>query len=175
VVAPGFPGSAWQKWLTRLWVRDREHDGARMTGLDYRLPDRPVSPGETPDPARFHVIERMGPRALLTSHAAGSTVPQATPTILGGWAFGHGVPVESVVLSVDGGETWRPAALGDAPDSAFGWRRFGFTITPGQAGPLMVMPRAILADGTTQPVEASAWNPKGYCNNACQRLALVAA
>jgi sulfite oxidase len=175
VVAPGFPGSAWQKWLTRIWVRDREHDGARMTGLDYRLPDLPVSPDETPDPARFHVIERMGPRALLTSHADGSVVPGGAPTVLGGWAFGHGVPVESVMVSLDGGVAWRPATLGDAPDSPFGWRRFSIAFSPAAAGPLMVMPRAILADGTVQPVVESAWNPKGYCNNACQRLELVAA
>ena len=31
-----------------LWVRDREHDGTKMTGYDYRLPKRPVAPGETP-------------------------------------------------------------------------------------------------------------------------------
>ena len=33
-----FPGSAWQKWLSRISLRDREHDGALMTETDYRLP-----------------------------------------------------------------------------------------------------------------------------------------
>ena len=45
VVAPGYPGSAWQKWLTRIAIREREHDGAGMTGLYYRLPRKPVRPG----------------------------------------------------------------------------------------------------------------------------------
>src|SRR5690606_23088587 len=32
---PGWPGSASQKWLTRIWIRDKEHDGAGMTGFSY--------------------------------------------------------------------------------------------------------------------------------------------
>jgi DMSO/TMAO reductase YedYZ molybdopterin-dependent catalytic subunit len=34
MVAPGFPGSAWQKWLARIELRDREHDGEKMRGTD---------------------------------------------------------------------------------------------------------------------------------------------
>ncbi len=41
VVAPGYPGSAWQKWLDRLDIRDREHDGEKMGGTDYRSPSSP--------------------------------------------------------------------------------------------------------------------------------------
>ena len=37
LLAPGFPGSAQGKWLKRLWVRDREHDGLGMLGKSYRL------------------------------------------------------------------------------------------------------------------------------------------
>lgn len=45
LIVPGWPGSLSQKWLTRIWVRDREHDGPGMTGLSYRLPVRPLAPG----------------------------------------------------------------------------------------------------------------------------------
>lgn len=45
VVAAGYPGSAASaKWLTRIWVRDREHDGPGMTGTAYRVPT-PVPDG----------------------------------------------------------------------------------------------------------------------------------
>lgn len=171
IVAPGFPGSAWQKWLTRIWVRDREHDGARMTGLDYRLPRRPLRPGETPDPADFAVIEGMPPRALITSHAAGSTVAAGAKTLLGGWVWGHGRAVASVGFSLDGGRSWSDAALGPERDGPFAWRRFEARITT-PMGPFTILARATLADGETQPLEA-VWNPKGYCNNACQRLPLI--
>ncbi len=170
IVAPGFPGSAWQKWLTRIWVRDREHDGARMTGLDYRLPRRPVRPGETPDPADFAVIEGMPPRALITSHPAGSIVAAGAETLLGGWAWGHGRAVASVGVSLDGGDRWIEAALAPEPDERFAWRRFEARIMA-PAGSFTILARATLADGETQPLEAM-WNPKGYCNNACQRLPL---
>jgi DMSO/TMAO reductase YedYZ molybdopterin-dependent catalytic subunit len=45
IVAPGWAGSVSQKWLTRIWVRDREHDGPGMTGLSYRVPRHPVAAG----------------------------------------------------------------------------------------------------------------------------------
>ncbi len=124
IVAPGFPGSAWQKWLTRIWVRDREHDGARMTGLDYRLPRRPIRPGDTPDPAEFAVIEGMPPRALITSHAAGSAVAAGSEIRLGGWAWGHGRSIASVAVSLDGGGSWSEAALTPETTEPFAWRRF---------------------------------------------------
>ena len=44
VVAPGWPGSCSQKWLTRIWVRDQVHDGPKMTGTSYRVPGYPVAP-----------------------------------------------------------------------------------------------------------------------------------
>lgn len=174
IVAPGFPGSAWQKWLDRLWVRDREHDGARMTGLDYRLPRVPVQPGETPDPALFDVITHMPPRALITSHAEGATVPAGADATLGGWAWGHGRDVAAVDVSLDGGRSWIAAALGEAPETAWGWRRFTVS-APAPRGSFEAIPRAKLADGEAQPLDAAAWNPKGYLNNGCQRLRLVGA
>ncbi len=173
IVAPGYPGSAWQKWLTRIWVRDREHDGARMTGLDYRLPRRPVRPGETPDPADFDVIETMPPRALITSHADGGTVPAGAAIAVGGWAWGHGRTVASVAVSLDGGRSWSEATLAPATDERFAWRRFAAEVTA-PSGPFTILARATLTDGETQPLEAI-WNPKGYCNNACQRLTLIGA
>ena len=107
IVAPGYPGSAWQKWLSRIWVRDREHDGARMTGLDYRLPRRPLTPGETPDPADFAVITGMPPRALITSHAAGSQVPAARRSC---WRAGPGATAEPSPPSRSASTRARPGA-----------------------------------------------------------------
>src|SRR5581483_1544590 len=74
VVAPGFPGSAWQKWLNRIWVRDREHDGEKMTGTDYRLPRHPVAPGQKPDASDFAVIVDMPVKSLITFPAAGAVL-----------------------------------------------------------------------------------------------------
>src|SRR5215216_404520 len=37
LVIPGWPGSLSHKWLTRIWIRDKEHDGQGMTGASYRV------------------------------------------------------------------------------------------------------------------------------------------
>ena len=42
---PGWTGSASQKWLTRVQIRDREHDGQGMKGTSYRVPTVPLVPG----------------------------------------------------------------------------------------------------------------------------------
>ena len=59
LVVPGWPGSCSQKWLTRVWLRDVVHDGAKMTGTSYRVPNRRVAPGEKVGKKDFVIIEAM--------------------------------------------------------------------------------------------------------------------
>ena len=172
VVAPGFPGSAWQKWLSRLWVRDREHDGARMTGLDYRLPRRPVGPGETPDPADFAVIEDMPVRSLITTLRPGEPARTGQALRIGGWAYAGASAVTSVDISTDGGTHWSPARL-SPPASQWAWARFEAQFTPEAAGRATILARASDARGHVQLVTPDNWNPKGYCCNACHRVDLT--
>lgn len=173
VVAPGFPGSAWQKWLARLELRDREHDGPKMTGLDYRLPTAPIRPGETPDPAIFAVIEDMPVKALVTHPAEGATARRDAPLEIRGFAWAGHTPVDRVHVSTDGGITWSAAAIEPA-EGPFAWRRFRFTWTPDQPGPATVIARAVDAAGRVQPLDQT-WNPRGYCNNGCQRVGVTVA
>src|SRR5215210_209834 len=51
LVIPGWPGSASQKWLTRITLRDKEHDGPGMTEFSYRVAIKPMVPGDKGDPA----------------------------------------------------------------------------------------------------------------------------
>jgi DMSO/TMAO reductase YedYZ molybdopterin-dependent catalytic subunit len=174
IVAPGYPGSAWQKWLSRIWVRDREHDGARMTGLDYRLPRRPILPGVAPDPKDFEVITRMGPRAIITSHRAGTIVAADDDVLVEGWAWGHGTAISKVEISTDQGENWSASTV-EPGVSSYAWQRFAAPVrTPGRSAAFTVMPRVTLVTGEMQPLIQAPWNPKGYCNNGCQRLELIA-
>ena len=166
IVAPGFPGSAWQKWLTRLVVRDREHDGAKMTGLDYRMPRQPVRPGETPDPAMFDVITDMPVKSLITEPAADFRT--AGPILISGFAWSGAVPVARVDVSTDGGATWQRAVLEES-DSPWAWRRFtAFALLSGR-GEVELIARATDAEGRTQPMDP-VWNPRGYLNNAVHRI-----
>ncbi|MHA7873242.1 MAG: molybdopterin-dependent oxidoreductase, partial [Hyphococcus sp.] len=64
LVAPGWPGSCSQKWLTRIELRDRVHDGAKMTGQSYRVPAYPVAPGTDVPDEDMRIIEAMPVKSL---------------------------------------------------------------------------------------------------------------
>ena len=57
LVVPGWAGSASQKWLTRITIRDKEHDGPGMTEFSYRTAIKPMVPGGKADPANFRILE----------------------------------------------------------------------------------------------------------------------
>lgn len=63
--ARGITGAAWGKWLTRLWVRNQTHDGAKMAAPAYRVPIEPVAAGSHVfnDPVRRH-LDRPTPSTL---------------------------------------------------------------------------------------------------------------
>ena len=172
LVAPGFPGSASQKWITRVEVRDHEHDGERMLNLHYRLPRvpvRPLAPGERYDDSVFEVITDVPMRAVVTAPHDGFAAPAGAQLVVRGHAWSGHTPLAKVELSVDGGKSWQVTELGPLPD-AFAWRRFTATLAPPSAGPIEIIARASDVAGRSQPLESAAWNPKGYCNNTVHRV-----
>ncbi len=168
IVAPGFPGSAWQKWLDRISLRPVQHDGEKMQGTNYRLPLDPVKPGETLDESRFTIITDMPVKSLITRPVPGFVVNVGQTLEVAGFAWSGSVPVAGVQISCDGGENWAQAAL-EPGEGPFAWRRFRAEFSIAKAGPLLVMARARDIDGNAQPFEI-AWNPRGYCNNQVQRV-----
>ena len=172
IVAPGFPGSASQKWIRRIEIRDCEHDGERMLNLHYRLPRapvRPLGPGERYDEAQFEVITDVPVRAVITAPHDDFAAPAGAPLAVRGHAWSGHTPLKKVELSIDGGGSWRPTVLGPLPDT-FAWRRFTATLAPPPAGPVEIIARASDADGRAQPLTSAPWNPKGYCNNTVHRV-----
>lgn len=170
LIAPGYPGSASQKWITRVAVRDCEHDGERMRGLHYRLPRRPVRPGEACDPADFDVITDMPVRSVVTSPRTGFTAPAGRLLSVRGFAWSGHTPLAGVAVSFDDARTWQPASLAPLA-GAFAWRRFTATLTEPPTGPITIVARASDTAGRAQPLDSAPWNPRGYCNNTVHRLA----
>lgn len=165
IVAPGFPGSAWQKWLREIRVLDREHDGAKMTGLDYRMPRTPLKPGDATEGVPFDVITDMPVKSLITAPQEGFAARGKVS--VRGFAWSGHVPVAQVEVSADGGASWQPACL--APEAErWAWRRFEAELDL-SAGPAEIMARATDTNGTAQPLDA-VWNPRGYLNNAVHRV-----
>ena len=72
LIVPGWAGSLSTKWLTRIWVRDKEHDGPGMGGFSYRVPKTPIVPGSKGDEKDMAILESMPVRSVITFPADGA-------------------------------------------------------------------------------------------------------
>ena len=169
LVAPGYPGSAFQKWLTRVEIRNREHDGERMTGIYYRLPRRPVRYGEPYDLAEFEIITDMPVKSLITVPHDGFAVPAGTALAIRGHAWSGHSPVANVEISTDHGQGWTQADLAP-PADRFAWRRFTAALDNPPPGEIEIIARATDSEGRSQPLACVPWNPLGFCNNMVHRV-----
>ncbi|GAB4200818.1 MAG: molybdopterin-dependent oxidoreductase [Wenzhouxiangellaceae bacterium] len=169
LVIPGWPASCSHKWLNRIQLRDQVHDGPKMTGMSYRVPERPMAPGDDAAQVEFKIIGRMPVKSMITWPASNTVLVDAVCEVRGhAWA-GERV-VERVEVSIDFGATWQTAAL-EPPPNPGAWQRFRANVRFPQSGYYEVWARAIDEAGVSQPFVA-AWNPKGYLNNAVHRLPL---
>jgi len=171
LVAPGFPGSCSQKWLTRVWVRNKVHDGSKMTGTAYRVPNHPVAPGSKVPTKEFVIIEEMPVKSLITSPMSRSTTASRDIEVRG-HAWGGAHEVVEMAVSFDFGQTWHKAQL-DKPVNPFAWQQWRTKITLPEPGYYEIWARATNNKGISQP-HALGWNPKGYLNNSMHRVAVTA-
>ncbi len=168
LVVPGWPGSCSQKWLTRIELRDRVHDGPKMTGTSYRVPRYPVAPGDKVPKEDFDIIERMPVKSLITAPETGSA--QGRELEVRGHAWSGDRTVRAVDLSIDFGASWMAAEL-DPPVNEGAWQNWRRRVAFPEAGYYEVWARATDGAGEMQPF-AIDWNPKGYLNNTMHRVAL---
>ncbi len=171
LVVPGFPASTAHKWMNRIEVRDIVHDGAKMGGQSYRVPNRPVYPGEKVDNADMIIMEHMPVKSLVTFPANGAKVGMETEVRGHAWV-GHRT-VTSLDISVDFGATWQKAELDD-PVNPGAWQNWRTKVSfPRGVGYYEVWARATDSEGDMQP-HAWDWNPRGYWNNTMHRVGLMA-
>jgi hypothetical protein len=167
VVAPGWAGDSWTKWLTSIRVLDQEHDGFWMT-CAYRHPGRPVAPGVAVPLDRMRPVTSLRIKSVIASPLDGAQLDPGRSTTIRGVAWGAD-PLTAVDVSVDGGRVWKPAALIASQRTRFGWRQWEFAWTPPQASYFTILARARDAAGNTQPLDQE-WNQSGYLWNAVQRV-----
>ena len=128
LIIPGWPGSLSAKWLTRIWVRDREHDGPGMGGTSYRVAIKPMIPGDKPDMKNFRDLESMPVRSIITSPANGAKLSRARARC--GCAAPPGTATRRSGASMCRSTTarrWRPAQL-QPPKNRYDWRRWTATV-----------------------------------------------
>lgn len=174
LIVPGWPGSVSAKWLTRIWVREREHDGQGMGGTSYRIPVSPIVPGTNADgKANFRNLEAMPTRSIITSPANGARSAAGTRELaLRGAAWGGENEVREVHVSADGGQSWTPMAV-QPQRNRYDWHRWTGAVRLPADGYYELWVRATDARGLMQPHVAQNWNPQGYGANPMHRVAVL--
>ena len=171
LVAGGWPASASGKWLDRLVVRNRVHDGAKMGGQSYRIPCKPVQPGSTVSDDEMCIIESMPVKSLITYPKTGGILKTQQKLKVRGHAWAGELEVSKVDISIDFGASWQSTKV-LKPANRLAWQSWNTEIAFPKSGYYEVWARATDSSGNMQPMILPGWNPKGYLNNACHRIAV---
>ena len=171
LVAGGWPASVSGKWVNRISVRDIVHDGPKMTGTAYRVPCKSVAPGEKVKDEDMCIIESMPVKSLITYPKTGAMIKKEKILSIRGHAWAGDFEVSKMEYSIDFGATWETCTL-DKPANRLAWQHFSADIKFPKTGYYEVWARATDSNGVSQPMVVPGWNPKGYLNNACHRIAV---
>jgi sulfite dehydrogenase (cytochrome) subunit A len=171
LVVPGCYGTYWVKHVSEIEVVDQVYEGFWMKPA-YRVPDNDcacVEPGTAP--AATRPIGRFNVRSFITSIQDGARIRAGQQTAVRGIAFDGGQGIREVAYSVDDGQTWREAKLGDDL-GRYSFREFMFAFTPDK-GSYDLRVRAWNRSGQSQPM-AALWQPAGYMRNVVERVSVTA-
>jgi len=171
LVGGGWPASVSGKWLKGISVRNKVHDGSKMTGTSYKVPCHPVAPGEEVKEEEMCIIESMPVKSLITYPKTGATLKLGESLHIRGHAWAGELEVAKVEFSIDFGSTWKVCKT-DKPVNRLAWQNFAASIDFPKEGYYEVWARATDSRGVAQPMVLPGWNPKGYLNNACHRIAI---
>ncbi len=171
LVFGGWPASCSGKWLNKIVVRNQVHDGPKMTGQSYRVPCDPVAPGtEVPDD-EMCIITSMPVKSIITYPKSGAVISLDQKLPIRGHAWAGDYEVTKMEVSIDFGQRWERCDL-QPPTNRLAWQHFSAEIPFPQPGYYEVWARATNDQGQAQPMILPGWNPRGYLNNACHRIAI---
>ncbi len=173
VVAPGWAGDSWIKWVTSISVLATEHPGFWMARA-YRHPGRPLRPGTALPPEQMQPVTSLRIKSVIAAPGDGSQVLMGMPVSIRGVAWsGDAGPVTAIDVSTDNGRTWAAASLQGNQRTTFGWRQWEHRWTPSREGYYTILARARDSAGNIQPLDPE-WNPSGYAWNVVPRVAVEA-
>jgi len=171
LVFGGWPGSTSGKWLNKIVVRNKVHDGAKMTGYSYRIPSYPVAPGTKVSEKDMKIIEEMPVKSLITYPKTGAIVKGNKKFEVRGHAWAGDLSITSVHISIDYGIRWKLCNLSNQVNKN-AWQHFNILLSLPEKGYFEIWAKATDSNGGMQPMVVPNWNPKGYLNNACHRIAV---
>ena len=174
LMIPGWPASVSSKWLTRISIRDREHDGQGMDQFSLSGRDQADHPRRQ---ARPQELQRPGIDAgALDHHQSGQRRQARRPAprrsscaALPGPATSRSARSMSRPTSAPAG----PAPSLRSPKNKYDWQRWTATVKLPSDGYYEIWTRATDSKGTMQPHIAGNWNPQGYGGNPMHRVAVL--
>ena len=171
LIVGGWPASVSGKWINRISIRNKVHDGPKMTGDSYKVPCEPVAPGEKVKDEDMCIIESMPVKSLITYPKTGAIIKEGKALNIRGHAWAGDLEVAKMEYSIDFGSTWKSCSI-EKPSNRFAWQHFKATVYFPKKGYYEIWAKAIDSKGIAQPMLLPGWNPKGYLNNACHRIAV---
>lgn len=170
LIVPGWIGSAMQKWLNRIWVRDRVHDSEKMSGYSYRIPAYPIAPGDKPPVEDMQIATAWQVKSLITLPQPHLELSKDTLIKVRGHAWAGENQIDKVVVSTDFGIRWQETQL-IPPSNRYAWYHWETELTLANRGYYEIWARAYDNTGAAQPFNQP-WNPKGYLGNVIHRVPL---
>ena len=144
-IVPGWFAVASVKWLQRIIVTDRPFNGYYQT-FDYAF----WKQGD--GNAELVPLRELQVKAEIARPIAGESVSANSTVRVYGAAWAGGAEIAKVEVTIDGGNTWKSANLGDSVPNA--WRLWEYEWkTPSKAGQCTLIARATDSLGRTQPTE----------------------
>tara|TARA_R110002167_G_scaffold15536_3_gene61955 strand:- start:1730 stop:2950 length:1221 start_codon:yes stop_codon:yes gene_type:complete len=171
LVCGGWPASTSGKWLHTISIRNKVHDGEKMQGSSYRVPCETVAPGEIVADEDMCIIESMPLKSLITYPKSGAIINEGKTVRINGHAWAGELNLSKLEYSIDYGTSWKTATLEKAINR-LAWQHFNATVSFPKKGYYEIWARATDSKGNKQPMVLPGWNPKGYLNNACHRIAI---
>ena len=171
MLCAGWPASVSGKWLKKIMVRNKVHDGPKMTGQSYRVPCNSVAPGVAVADEDMCIIESMPVKSIVTFPKSGITHTLTETLELRGHAWAGDSSVKAMHTSIDFGATWLKAKL-QKPVNRLAWQHWSTQVDFPEPGYYEIWARAVDSNGVSQPMVLPGWNPRGYLNNACHRVAV---
>ena len=114
----------------------------------------------------------MSVKSLITFPKSGIKSSVAKPLQVRGHAWAGDNRIKAVHISIDFGGTWQKAKLKKAVNR-LAWQHFTAIADFPEPGYYEVWARATDDAGRAQPMLLPGWNPRGYLNNACHRIAVM--
>ncbi|MBT8231111.1 MAG: sulfite oxidase, partial [Saprospiraceae bacterium] len=133
LVFGGYPASCSGKWLEKIVIRNKVHDGQKMDGQSYRIPCETVAPGSKVEDEDMCIIENMPVKSLITYPQSGATIKLSQKLPISGHAWTSAKEIVSVEYSIDFGMHWQKCLLNKATNR-YAWQRFNAEINFQKSG-----------------------------------------